>query len=124
MRAKNQISDPYKTVLTIVIGFGIIYLITQNKYILYTALGVGVLGLLSSFLAKQIENLWGLLAKLLSYIIPNILLSIIFFLFLFPIALLARVFTKKDPLKLKRSSESTFVVDERNFDTASFEQTF
>lgn len=124
MNIKNQISDPYKTVLTIVIGFGIIYLVTQNKYILYVTLGIGILALLSSFLAKQIENLWALLTKVLSYIVPNILLSLIFFLFLFPIALMSRLFSKKDPLQLKRTATTTFIEEEREFDAASFEQTF
>ena len=124
MSTKPQISNSYKTVLTIVIGFGIVFLITQNKYFLYVTLGIGILGLISSFLAKQIENLWGLLTKLLSYIVPNILLTIIFYLFLFPIALLSRLFSKKDHLKLKKSGESTFVIDERSFEKASFEQTF
>ena len=124
MSATAQISNPYKTVLTIVIGFGIVFLITQNKYFLYVALGIGLLGLISSFIAKQIEKLWSLLTKVLSYIVPNILLSIVFYLFLFPIALLSRLFGKKDPLKLKKSTGSTFVVDERGFEKASFEQTF
>lgn len=124
MSAKPQISNSYKTVLTIVIGFGIVFLITQNKYFLYVALGVGLLGLISSFIAKQIENLWSLLTKVLSYIVPNILLSIVFYLFLFPIALLSRLFSKKDPLKLKKSADSTFVEEERVFEKASFEQTF
>jgi len=61
------------------------------------------------------------LAWVLSLIIPNILLSSIFFLFLFPIALLSRLFGKKDPLMLKNPEKSVFRNQEKKFDKSSFE---
>lgn len=64
------------------------------------------------------------LAGFLSLIIPNILLGIIFFLLLFPIALLSRLFGKNDSLNLKNKSGSTFKNVNKEFDKISFEKTW
>lgn len=116
--------NPSKTVLTITVGFAIIYLVTELKWALGVAICIGLLGVLSDYLSKQIDYVWGFLAKVLSYIVPNILLSAIFFLFLFPIALLSKLFGKKDPLKLKNKSDSVYVDVERSFTPDSFEKIF
>ena len=61
------------------------------------------------------------LSWLLSLIVPNIILSIIFFLFLFPIALLSRMTKKEDQLRLKNIYQSTFKEVNKTFDKKSFE---
>ena len=73
-------------------------------------------------LAEKIDFLWMKLAWVLSLIIPNILLSAIFYLFLFPIALLSRIFGNNDPLHLKNKGDSNYVDNEKEFDKASFEK--
>ena len=124
MSVRNKIANPLKTVLTICIGFSVIYLFTENRYFLFIAVGFGLLALLSGFMAKQIDEFWMLLTKLLSYIVPNIILSSVFFLILFPIALMSKLFGKKDPLQLKKNGKTTFIEEEKKFDKTSFEQTF
>ncbi len=114
-------SDPSKTVLTITLGFLIIYLVSDNKWFLGIALVIGLLGLMSSYLAKKIEFLWMKLAWLLSLIVPNILLSIVFYLFLVPIAFLSRIFGKKDPMHLKNNSDSVFKTVDKEFKPSSFD---
>lgn len=115
-------SNPTKTVLTIVIGFLFIFLITHQKWALTTAFLVGVIGLLSDFLAKQIDFIWMKLALVLSYIVPNIILSLIFFIVLTPIALLMKLTSKKDPLSLKNTTDSLFKTHSKVFDEAYFEK--
>jgi hypothetical protein len=117
-------NNPSKTVLTIVVGFLVVFLITEMKWALLTAIIVGLLGVLSDFISKQIDYLWGLLTKVLSYIVPNIILSLVFFVFLFPIATLSKLFGKKDPLKLKNKEDSVYVTHERSFTPESFEKIF
>lgn len=116
--------NPSKTVLTISIGFLIVFILTKFNWALITALGVGLAGVFSDYLSEKIDFIWGLLTKLLSYIVPNILLTLVFFLFLFPIAVLARVFGRKDPLKLKNNSTTMYVEHEAEITPASFENTF
>jgi len=120
---KKELS-PVKTVLTIVIGFLIIYVIIKSTIVLWIAVSIGVLGLLSSFLALKIQDIWLGLSKILSGIIPPILLSIIFYVILFPVALLSRFFEQKDPLQLKQTNKHLFKKVNKTFSKESFEKTW
>lgn len=119
---KKKASNPVKTVLTIVVGFILVYLITKMKWSLSVAFFVGLAGVLSDFLAKQIDFVWMKLTLVLSYIVPNIVLTIVFYVFLFPIALLTRLFGKKDPMHLKNTASTLFKHNEKVFDKAYFEK--
>lgn len=119
---KQKASNPAKTVLTIVVGFVLIYLITKWKWSLSVAFFVGLAGVLSDFISKWIDFAWMKLTLVLSYIVPNIVLSLIFYLFLFPIALLNRLFGKKDPMHLKNTAPTLFKHNEKVFDKAYFEK--
>lgn len=119
---KKKASNPAKTVLTIVVGFILVYLITRMKWSLSVAFFVGLAGVLSDFLAKQIDFVWMKLTLVLSYIVPNIVLTIVFYVFLFPIALLTRLFGKKDPMHLKNTASTLFKHNEKVFDKAYFEK--
>lgn len=121
---KKQKTDPTKTVLTITVGFIVLYLFTKWNWTISIALVAGLTGLFSTRLSKIIDFLWMKLAMVLNLIMPNILLSIIFFLFLFPIAVLSRIFGKNDPLNLKDKAGSNFKDSNRSFDKASFEKTW
>ena len=119
---KTNKSEPIKTVLTIVVGFGILFLVTRLPGFLYTALIIGAAGLVSSYLARLIDFCWMKLAYVLSFIVPNILLTVIFYLFLFPLALLSKISKKKDPLILSNKLKSTFVSTNKKFTAADFEK--
>ena len=114
-------SDPTKTVLTISMGFLAIYFIAKIEWTLITSFTIGFVGLISNFLSKKIEFLWFKLAWVLGLIIPNILLTTIFYLFLYPISLLSKIFNNSDTLKLKNNSETTFTTCNKEFDKKSFE---
>jgi hypothetical protein len=118
---KKKKSNPSKTVLVIVCGFLVIYLALHQDWALKVALITGIAAALSDYLAEKIDWLWMKLTWLLSLIVPNILLSVIFFLFLTPIALISRLFKKKDPLFLKSSAGSLFKDTNKSFDKSTFE---
>jgi hypothetical protein len=117
-------TNPIKTVLTICIGLLFIYLFTKIKGWLYASILIGTLSLFSSYITSKIDFLWMKLTWLLSKVVPNILLVIIFYIILFPIALLSRVFGKKDELKLKNNGDSFFETVSRNFESSSFKKTW
>jgi Saxitoxin biosynthesis operon protein SxtJ len=119
---KNYKSEPVKTCLTIAMGFLIVFIATKLNWALIVALAVGLTGLFSPFLGQKIDFLWMKLAGVLSLIVPNILLGAVFYLFLFPISLLARLFRKNDPLLLNNTADSTFTTENKTFDRASFEK--
>jgi hypothetical protein len=75
-------------------------------------------------LAKKIDYLWMKLTWVLSMIVPNVLLSVIFYLFLTPIALLSRIFGKKNQLTLKNTKDSLFKENTKKFEKSSFEKTW
>jgi hypothetical protein len=105
---KNQ--DRYKTILVIVTGLLVIAYIFELSWLSKTAILIGLVSIFIPIVAKGIEWVWLKFAHVLGWINSKILLSLIFFLFLLPIALLSRLFTK-DPLKLKgREMKSLFTV--------------
>ena len=122
MNKKQAAGDPVKTVLVITVGFAVLYWSFKIQWLLYTSLVVGAAGILSPFLAKQVDFLWMKLASLLSLIVPNILLSAIFFLFLTPVAFLSKWFGNKNLLTLKNTEKSMFKDQKKNFDKAFFEK--
>jgi len=120
---KNIKTNPVQTVLTITVGLIVVYLVTDIRWILLSALIIGAIGIFSPFLSKQIDYLWMKLAWVLSLIVPNILLSIVFYLFLFPIALLSRL-SRKDELMIKKQQKTLFRNRTQTFDKAYFEKTW
>jgi len=121
MKIKTEEVEKYKTILVIVIGMLVIHIITKYNWALYTALVVGLSGTFSEFLAGIINTVWLKIGMLLSYIVPNIILTIIFYVFLTPIAFLSRIFGEKNQLNLKNTEKSIFKVRNTLYSTDSFE---
>lgn len=111
------------TVLVICIGLLAMHLIFGWKWAIYASLGVGVLAIASPFLSRKIEWAWTKLALVLGYIVPNILLSAVFFLFLFPISVFAKMFNK-DTLMRSRKYKTYFIDVNKAMDKSSFEKTW
>ena len=122
MEIKNDEIEQYKTILIIVVGMIVIHTLTNFKWALYTALIVGITGAFSNYLARKINYIWLKIGMVLSYIVPNILLTMIFYLFLTPIALLSRLFGEKNQLNLKNLDTSLFKVRNSCFSKESFEK--
>ena len=114
-------SDPVKTCLTIAMGFLIIYMLGKFEWALWTALLSGLSGMFSKPLAFQIEKFWMLLARVLSYIVPNIIMGLVFFCILLPVSLLSRLFRKQDTLKLLNTATTVYTESNKKYDKAHFE---
>jgi predicted membrane protein len=106
-------SKKTEAILVIVTGLILLHLILKIKVLLTIALLVAVLSLMSDFVRDQIFRLWMKLAEILGYINGRILLSLIFFLILTPVAFLFKL-TGKDPMQRKRRKESNTMYVERN----------
>ena len=122
MSGEKKSTNPTKTVLVITVGFLVLYFFSKQNVLLYIALGVGILGAASSFLAEKIDWLWNKIGWLLSFIVPNIIMTIVFYLILTPIAFLSRLFGKSDPMDLKNAQASLFKDKETSFSKESFEK--
>ena len=111
------------TVLVIVVGFLALHLIFSWNWAVIVSLVVGVLGIISVSTSRKIEWLWFKIAGILQYIIPNILLTLIYFLILFPLSILSKLF-HKDLLMLSDKHNSYFVDVNKKVDKESFEKTW
>ena len=120
----NYKSNPLKTILTICVGFLILFLILDSIVFLHISLILGLIGITSNFLSRKIEIVWFKFGQLLGYILPNVVLSIIFYFLLVPISFIAKFFKKEDLLKLNQNYDSTFIKVSKKFDADSFKRPF
>ena len=103
--------DRFKTILVIVIGFTALGWFIKHRwgaetYLVEIAFAIGLISIFIPPAAKAIEWAWLKFAMALGWVNSRILLSIIHFVFLMPIAWLSRLFTK-DPLMLKAKDSSS-----------------
>lgn len=118
---KAQPTNPIRTVITISTGFLIIYVLSEWNWALGVSIGTGIIGVFSNYLSRKIDFLWMKLTWILSLIIPNIILGLIFYFILFPFSVFARIFGGKNYLRLKNADASTFNIVDKSFDKKSIE---
>jgi hypothetical protein len=94
--------------LVITVGLLGLFLWLKNPWLLRSAFVVGVLGALSPWAAEKIHKGWTLLAQALGWVNGRILLSIVFFVFLTPIAWLARKAKAMDLQLIKKTGEGSY----------------
>ena len=110
--SKMEKQNKSQVILSIVVGFLVLFAIFKAPWLLWVSLVVGVLGLLSDTFAGLVTKVWLKFAEVLGRINGSILLTLIFFIFLTPIAFLMRVIKKGDELSLKKPEGSNYT--ERN----------
>ena len=121
----NSIENKLKaksTILVLVVGFIIIYAYSKNYNFLRISIIIGLVGVISDSVSLIIDKIWFKISYILGLIVPNILLGLIFYIILFPIALLSRIFGNKDALNLKNNTNTLFINKNSIFKSKSFEQ--
>ncbi|PCJ86040.1 MAG: hypothetical protein COA57_06760 [Flavobacteriales bacterium] len=83
------------------IGFMVLYFLFKKFWLLDVSLAVLLIAVFIKPLAKLISRGWMKLAEGMGFVMSKVLLSIIFFLILTPIAFLQKI-TSKDNLRLKK----------------------
>lgn len=99
-----------ETILVIVTGFTILFLLTKIKLFVDFAVLIGIVSLASDYVAGKISYFWENLSLFLGKITSKIILSFVFFVFLFPLAILAKIFSKEDNLALKQKVANSFYI--------------
>lgn len=119
MVEKLSEADKAKAQLVIVTGLVVIHFIfsPEHPYLLYAAAAVGVISIAVPYLGDLIVKGWYKLAEVLGAINGRILLSVIFFVILFPIAVLSRL-GKKNPLSLKKENQASAFAERNHRYTA------
>jgi hypothetical protein len=114
--------NKYKTTLTIVIGFTLISNYFEIKLLFIIAIIIGLIAIISEKSNDKIIWLWNKITEILGLIMPNVLLTLVFFLFLTPLALLNRINRKNNPLQLKNEDETVFISKRKEFSPESLEK--
>jgi hypothetical protein len=103
-----------KTQLVIVTGLLVIAAIFQDETFAYIALIIGVISIAIKPIGDRIVWGWYKLAELLSKVMNPLILGLLYFLFITPIALLFRLFGN-DPLRLKDNKGSLYEMRDHTF---------
>ena len=117
-------NNSHTTILSIVFGFLIINLFLEFKYITYILIFVSGISLFSENFSLFIDKIWFGLAKILSLIVPNILLSVVFYCILTPLSFLSKIFKSNSDFKLKNQNDSNFYFKNKSFSKKSFEKPY
>jgi hypothetical protein len=98
-----------ETSLVIVSGLLILFIIKKWQILLSAAILTGFTGIFLKRPASWITWFWDKIADILGKIVPKIILTIIFYMFLCPISLLSRVFRKAPHLGSWNKIESMWI---------------
>ena len=111
----------FQTIAVIVIGLLVLYYVFEKPFFLIGAIPIGFFGVLIPLARRHIVRLWFQLARGLGFINSRIILSVIFFLILVPIALMSRLFSKdKLQLRKKKPGESYYRKRDHKFTADDF----
>ena len=108
-----------ETILVLVLACGVVYYLFRESspsfagWMLLTAAVLGFIGLFIPSLARLVHTGWMKLAEALGFVMSKVLLTLIFSIFLVPLAFLSRLFGKRSPVKLSKGGNSYFV--DRNY---------
>jgi len=122
MTTQRTSRQQLQTLLVILLALLIGWKWTSDLLFFYFSVILSVVVLFSERAMFWIDFLWMKLTWLLSLIIPRIILSLLFYLFLTPLALLSRIFGDGDPLQMKKPVSSMFRVEEPLSGPTSFEK--
>lgn len=93
----------------------------QAPYLLYAALVLGGIGLFFPWLAQLIHRGWMALAEGIGWVMSKLILTLVFFLVLLPVALLSRLSRKKNSM-LHRQPDSYYITRNHRFEKKNLEQ--
>ena len=102
-----------ETILVLVFVMLVLYLLNHIKWLLITASILAFIGAFIPFLAKGIHLYWMKLAEIMGNVMGKVLFTLVYIIFVIPLSLLARRFSKTNQIILKPRATSYF--KDRNF---------
>ena len=114
-------SETPKTQLVIVVGLLVIAAILDNELIAYVSLLIGLICLVIPPAGHWIVWGWYKLALILSRVMNPLVLGIVYFVFISPIAILFRLFGN-DPMRLKDNKGSMYEIREKTYTKEDLEK--
>ena len=114
-------SETPKTQLVIVVGLLVLAAIFDDEDIAYISLAIGLTCLVIPPLGHWIVWAWYKLALILSNVMNPLVLGIVFFIFITPIAFLFRIFGN-DPMRLQDNKGSMYELREKTYTKEDLEK--
>ncbi len=111
MKIKLNREKELEILLTICVGLLVVYFATKQQYrwLITLSILLGLVGIFSKFLTAKMAWAWTKLGEGMGFVMSKVILSVIFFLFLFPLSLLSKLFAgKKDNMQLKKTSSDSY----------------
>jgi len=108
----------YSTIIVLQTALLVAYLYFHRHWLLIAALILGLIAILSPFIANFIHKLWMKFAHILGQISNTIILTLIFIVIIIPTGVLYKLFKKSSPKPL----ESNFYDRQHTFSKADFEK--
>ena len=109
-----------ETLLVMVLGFSVLYVVLDRSWLLYTALGLGITGMLSAQLNRWIHIAWLFIGEKIGWVVSKVLMGVIYIIVLIPLSMLARVF-RKDIMNLKPRSGTGFHLRDHSYEPADLD---
>jgi len=109
--AKPNREKELETILVLCVALVVFYFITkqQHLYLLKLSIALGLIGMFSKYLTSKISWVWLKVGEMMGVVMSKVILSVVFFGFLFPIAILSRIFNgNKNALQLKKTGNSYY----------------
>ncbi len=101
--------DIVQTLNILSAAFMILYVLFTRKWIFYIAATLLLLAILDKFVvSKFIAKLWVSFGKWIGEVNTKIILTLVFYLMLTPVAFLYRLFNKKEIEHFKKNSKDSF----------------
>ena len=113
-----------ETILVLCVALVAFYFITkqQHLYLLKISLALGLIGMFSKYLTSKISWAWLKLGEMMGAVMSKVILSVVFFGFLFPIAILSRIFSdNKNALQLKKTAGSHYFTRNHKYEAKDLE---
>lgn len=106
MLSKTKIVE---TSLVLTTGFLGLYFILTNPVFLWVALAFGITGIFIPVIARYIAFGWFKLADVLNFVVSKIILGLVYFIILFPIAFIYKALGN-DKLNLTKKGKTNWVL--------------
>lgn len=123
MHMKAALSEKTRyreTLLVIVLGFSVLYVILDREWMLYVALATGIAGMISVVLNRWIHLGWFFLGEKMGFVVSKLVLGAVFYLILVPMGFLSGLF-RKDIMNLRYSEKSGYFRREHLYGPEDFE---
>lgn len=119
----NSKAKQKETMLTLCVAFVVWHLFskTHPAWMLYVGVGLGAIGMFSDFFSEKIHWAWMKLAEGMGWVMSKVILSVVFYVFLFPIAIISRILGNNS-MQPERKSDTYYHVRNHTYEKKDLEQ--